>query len=447
MIRTALYTLGCKLNQCESEALADAFSLRGFEVVSPSDEADLYIVNTCTVTTKAEQKARRMIRKFASRQNSPAVLVTGCYAEVNPDELSRLPGEIILLPLSRKPEILFLPQYLVDTLDSGYSCREAVRQWVQVNHDDKQADPFSYQADTFHFHARAFLKIEDGCDNECSYCRVTLARGDAVSLERREVVRRALDLEADGYREIVLTGVNITAYRSGGEGLAGLLRDLTGTLRHARIRLSSLEPDMISEELIELCAHPLVQPHFHLPVQSGSAKILESVNRHYMPELVKEKVDALRARCKDPFIAADFITGLPGEGSTEAEETVQLIKACEFSQLHVFPYSPRPGTELYGSSEHVAESIRDERAAQLRSLSHVFHHRYLNRWLGEELDAVLEQEKSGYWQAIGGNYLRVQIAGVPEDVTGALRRRVCRVKITEITPGEPAKGQFISLYP
>jgi len=189
LLRTAVYTLGCKLNQCESEALADAFSANGFQIVTHTDPADLYIVNTCTVTTKAEQKARRMIRKFASAQNAPLVIITGCYAEMDPDDLKKLPGSIMIVPLIRKPAILQLPQLIKVQMEAGLTLSEAVAQWAaepfgaDADAAMQPANPFSYKAVTFQYHARAFLKIEDGCDNSCSYCRVTLARGKSCKLE------------------------------------------------------------------------------------------------------------------------------------------------------------------------------------------------------------------------------------------------------------------------
>jgi threonylcarbamoyladenosine tRNA methylthiotransferase MtaB len=453
LLRTAVYTLGCKLNQCESEALADAFSANGFQIVAHTDSADLYIVNTCTVTTKAEQKARRMIRKFASSQNTPLVIITGCYAEMDPDDLKKLPGSIIIVPLIRKPAILQLPQLIKIQMEAGMTLTEAVSQWAAepVGSDAdvsmQPVNPFSYKAVTFQYHARAFLKIEDGCDNACSYCRVTLARGKAVSLSQEEAVNRALDLERRGYREIVLTGVNITAYRSQGEGLEGLLRVLLGKLSTSRIRLSSLEPDMISDDLAELCRHPLVQPHFHIPVQSGSDRIIRSVNRNYTSRDIAATVARLRAVKDDPFIAADIITGLPMEQDKDAEETFELMKTLDFSQIHVFPFSPRPGTDLYEVGNRVTEFIRDKRAAELRQLSMQQHAAYIERWKGKVVNVLLEQEKSGYWTGLSGNYLHLQIHGVPE--TGlAVRGRVCRAvmdidKGGKCCSGKPAGASFV----
>ncbi|NQT60955.1 MAG: tRNA (N(6)-L-threonylcarbamoyladenosine(37)-C(2))-methylthiotransferase MtaB [Bacteroidetes bacterium] len=444
---TAVYTLGCKLNQCESEALADAFHTQGYPIVHHSKPAELFVVNTCTVTSKAEQKARRMVRKFASLDHSPIILVTGCYAEMEPEELRRLKGTIIVIPLTLKPRMLTLPSFIHDRMKMGFSLHESIQEWMKnIDTDENSyADAFNYKAVTFLYHARAFLKIEDGCDNACAYCRVTLARGKAISIDRDEAVSRALALEEAGYREIVLTGVNITAYQSKGEGLEGLLRELLGKLKRTKIRLSSMEPDMITDELITLCGHELIQPHFHIPVQSGSDTVLASVNRFYTAEIIKDCVAKLRSVKKDPFIAADIITGLPGEGDEDAAQTFTLLNECNFSQLHVFPFSPRPGTELYKAEKKVTESLRDQRAEQLRKLSANLHSGYQRRWVGKEVSVLLENGKQEYWTGLSDNYLRLQITGVPKSgrQDESIRGSLCRVKIVHDDVEASVSGEFI----
>jgi threonylcarbamoyladenosine tRNA methylthiotransferase MtaB len=444
---TAVYTLGCKLNQCESEALADAFHVQGFSILHHTKPAELFVVNTCTVTSKAEQKARRMIRKFASMDHSPIILVTGCYAQMEPEELRNLNGTIIVIPLTLKPRILTLPSYIHDRMKMGFSLQESVHEWIHtIDREEKiDADTFNYKAVTFLYHARAFLKIEDGCNNACAFCRVTLARGKAISIDRDEAVSRALTLEKEGYREIVLTGVNITAYHSKGEGLEGLLRELLSTLKKTKIRLSSLEPDMITDELIALCGHELVQPHFHIPVQSGSDTVLASVKRFYTAETIKNCVSKFRSVKKDPFIAADIITGLPGESDQDAAQTYSLLSGCKFSQLHVFPFSPRPGTDLYKAEKRVTESLRNQRAGQLRELSSELYSAYQNRWIGEELSVLLENRKQDFWTGLSDNYLHLYVSGVPksEREDESIRGSLCRVKIVQSSSGTNISGEFI----
>lgn len=419
-MRVLVYTLGCKLNQCESEAIADAFTREGFTVVPQDGEADLCIVNTCTVTGKAEQKARRMIRKYAMQPQAPVVLVTGCYAQMERELLEGLADRVVVVSLDEKPSLLGLPNVLANRLVADIDLLDAVREYVTMHTGDGeafQASPFDYDAATFSFHSRAFLKIQDGCDNSCAYCRVTIARGDAVSLSHEEVLRRCLALEEQGFKEIVLTGVNISAYKSADADLAALLGLLLAHLGNGiRIRMSSLEPDRLDGRLIDLFSDARVQPHFHLPVQSGSNAVLERVNRHYDVQRLFDAVGALRDAKDDPFIAADMITGLPGESDNEFERSMEVLKALDFSQLHVFPFSPRPQTALFHARDRVPESVRDERAKLLRDLSTIHFRRYMERQVGKRAEVILENEKNGRWSGLTGNYLHIQVTGVPSDL-------------------------------
>ncbi|MDY4799711.1 MAG: radical SAM protein, partial [Bullifex sp.] len=263
-MNVCVYTLGCRLNQCESEAISDSFVREGFTIVGEEASSSLTIVNTCTVTSKAEQKARRMIRLFAKR--SEAVVVTGCYAEMNSAELKALGENVTVVPLVKKASLLNLAAHIKTSLMAGCSVAESV-----ASFSDEEASPFSYRAESFSYHSRSYLKIQEGCDNECAYCRVHVARGKSQSLERSEVIRRALELEEAGFSEIVLTGVNLTMYDHEGDGLGGMLLELLPRLRSTtRLRLSSMEPDHIDEKLIEACADVRMHPHFHIPLQSAS---------------------------------------------------------------------------------------------------------------------------------------------------------------------------------
>ncbi|MGM0431333.1 MAG: tRNA (N(6)-L-threonylcarbamoyladenosine(37)-C(2))-methylthiotransferase MtaB [Spirochaetota bacterium] len=431
--RVSVYTLGCKLNQCESEGVADAFHQQGFEVVSPSEPADMYIVNTCTVTSKAEQKARRMIRKFALSEGKPLVIVTGCYAQLEPEVLQQTAERIVVLPLDKKAALLTLPAHVARMLEAGTSLREAVEAFMSADMTRSEAlSPFAYEADTFMYHSRAFLKIEDGCDNTCSYCRVRLARGPAVSLAAEEVLQRCRQLEARGYREIVLTGVNITAYHSGGGSLPELLELLLSELGDGtRLRLSSLEPDMITEELIAQCVDPRIQPHFHIPLQSASDRMLARVNRAYAIGEAGNMISRLRKAKDDPFLAADIITGLPGEQESDVLETYEFVSSLGFSHLHVFPYSPRPGTALYKSGNYVPESLRDKRAAAFRELSSQLYADYITRWSGKPVEVVIEGSKAGNVRGLSGNYLKGVVTGIPaayrpyEQLRGRMCQAVC----------------------
>ena len=287
-MRVAVYTLGCKLNQCESEALASSFDSRGFFVGSVRDDAEIYIVNTCTVTSKAEQKARRMIRKLSSEHPESAVIVTGCYAQLDSEKLV-FGDNVVVVPHDYKDDISRLPEHIntllsVNTPGPDKKLAEVVREFIAAESRKPDPDRFWYESVDFNYHTRAFLKIQDGCDNSCAYCRVTIARGMSISLDAASVISQFNALQEKGYREIVLTGVNLSSYNSGGLDFSGLLTELTASAEAsaspARIRLTSLEPETIDDRMALAVSSRIVCPHFHIPVQSGSDRILALMRRH-----------------------------------------------------------------------------------------------------------------------------------------------------------------------
>lgn len=392
-----IYTLGCRLNQAESEAIADSFSRNGYTLSSP-EEADLVIVNSCTVTQKAEQKARRMIRLFA---RNAEVIVTGCYAAVNPDEIKALSEKVTVFSLREKASLLTLPEHIADGVHAGLSLHEAIDSFTC-----RSSDPFAFDASSFQYHSRAYLKIQDGCDNHCGYCRTTIARGAAVSLPSDEVVERALKLEREGFHEIMLTGVNLTMYDHDGEGLGGLVEKLLAAVGSGmRFRLSSMEPDHVDDRLLDTLSDFRMQPHFHIPIQSASDKVLSIAGRRYSISHVDYIISRMRKAKDDPFIACDVIAGLPGEGDREFMETYDFLSSHDFAAMHVFPYSPRPGTPLFGAKDRPAERIRDERAEKLRELSAAQSRKYLMRQLGKNVEVLAEEDGTG----TTGNYLKGKI--------------------------------------
>ncbi len=392
-----IYTLGCRLNQAESEAIADSFSKSGF-TLSAAEDADLVIVNSCTVTQKAEQKGRRMIRLFARKAE---VIVTGCYAALNPEEIKALSDKVTVFSLKEKASLLSLSEHLKTALISGLSLHEAI-----VSFTYRSSDPFAFDASSFQYHSRSYLKIQDGCDNHCGYCRTTIARGPSVSLSEDEVVNRALKLEEEGFHEIMLTGVNLTMYNHEGNGLGGLVEKLLSRLGSGmRIRLSSMEPDHVDDRLLDTLSDERMQPHFHIPIQSASDKVLRIAQRRYSISHVDYIISRMRKAKDDPFIACDVIAGLPGEGEEEFRETYDFLASHDFAAMHVFPYSPRPGTPLYGVKDRPEERVRDERAEKLRALSHLQSRRYLERQLGKRLEILAESGSEG----TTGNYLKGRI--------------------------------------
>ena len=409
-MKVFIYTLGCRVNQCESEAIAESFAKAGHSVLKSHEEADLIIVNTCTVTSKAEQKARREIRLFAK---TAPVLVTGCYAQVNPKEIENLSDNVVVLPLMRKPELLGLASFMDG--HKGSDVLEEIREFAKERREG-YGGLFDFAPSQFSYHSRSYLKIQDGCDNNCGFCRVHIARGPSSSLDADLVVKRALEIEKQGYHEIVLTGVNLTMYDHTGKGLGGLLEKLLSAVGpdDMRFRLSSLEPDHIDDLLLEQLKDPRMQPYFHIPIQSPADKVIKRINRTYDSSHLEYVISKLREIKDDPFLACDIITGLPGEGDEEFEITRSFLERHGFALMHVFPFSPRPDTALYKAKDRVPENIRDERALVLRNLSARLNRAYVERQIGREAEIILEGRRTGRWHGITGNYLKLDVSGVPD---------------------------------
>jgi threonylcarbamoyladenosine tRNA methylthiotransferase MtaB len=435
-MRASLYTFGCKLNQFETEALASEFRGQGFSLVSPDEAAEVYIINTCTVTSKSEQKARRLIRKISRQRPRALLIVTGCYAQLNRDDLAGLGENVRVVSQEDKAGLIELPATLKRRNETA---RGAI---APVDLSAVAGDPFRFRVDRFSYHSRAFLKVQDGCDYRCSYCRVPLARGKSVSLDPEEAVKRARETEQRGYREVVLTGVNLTAYRYGEIRLPGLLSRLLGGTQRLRLRLSSLEPEMIKPELAEVLRDRRICPHFHIPIQSGSNTILLRMRRRYRGEQIVRVVELFREAKQDPFVAADIIVGFPGETDQDFLASFRLVETLKLSKLHVFPFSPRPGTPAEYMTDHVPERIRDERVGKLLSLSDSLHELYAGRWVGKRVEVVLERERSqtdsGSWQGLSENYLKVLVEGVPDQLgaPGILAEALIE------QAGNPCHGRF-----
>ena len=424
-----VYTLGCRVNQCESEAVAQSFAQHGHTILKSYVNADLIIVNTCTVTSKAEQKARREIRLFSKQA---PVLVTGCYAQVSPKEVEALADNIVVFPLMRKPELLGLALFLEGCDGDGILAR--VREFAREKREGYGA-LFDFAPSQFSYHSRSYLKIQDGCDNNCGFCRVHIARGPSRSLDADLVVKRALDIQDKGYHEIVLTGVNLTMYDHTGRGLGGLLEKLLAAVGpDMRFRLSSLEPDHIDDLLLEQLKDPRMQPYFHIPIQSAADKVIKRINRTYDSRHLEYVITRLREIKDDPFLACDIITGLPGEGDEEFEISRSFLERHGFALMHVFPFSPRPDTALYRAKDRVPENVRDDRALVLRELSAKLNAAYVGRQVGKEAEIILEGRRLGHWHGLTGNYMKLDVSGVPEgaDVGDLFKVRIISTSQAEV---------------
>ena len=436
-LSVAFHTLGCKLNQLETESLADAFRKGGAAILrgSEGEGPDIVVVNTCTVTGKAEQKARHLVRLALARNPGAVAIVTGCYAQVEPESLASLHERAVVVPGDEKARLLELAAFLAEEWQGHGDLLDAVLAWKRRNLGSagavSQVDPFAFRPEEFAFHSRPSLKIEDGCDNRCSYCRVCIARGPARSLSAREVLARLRDLEASGKSEVVLAGVNLFQYRDEGLRLPGLLRLLLEGTRSIAIRLSSYEPEGVDADFLEVFAHPRLRPHVHLPVQSGSDAVLRRMARAYRRDKVISACEALRKAKGDLFIAADLITGFPGESESDFADTLDLARRCDFAWIHAFPFSARPGTAAWDMGPKVPERVAGERLRSLAELARAGRKAYIARQAGLEVDAVLEGSHSipsdGQGHATSANYLKLLVDGLPSGMSGGAAIR-CRLE-------------------
>ena len=421
--KIAITTLGCKINQFESAAMTEALEQNGYGMVPFSEIADIYVINSCTVTAKTDAESRRLIRR-ATRMNPEArVVVTGCYAQMNAEELLKLPGVNLILGNSEKKEIVGFVQGLGDE-------PQAVVSDISLERSG-EGTPL----ESFAEHTRAFLQVQNGCDARCAYCIVPYARGASRSVAIREALDGMAAFAAKGFREIVLTGIHLGAY---GLDLAPPT-DLLGLMARAeeqalvkRLRIGSVEPTEVSPELVRFMASSsIVCPHLHLPLQSGSDGVLARMNRGYDTALFREVVQSLFAAMPDICIGSDVIAGFPAESDEEFEETYRFIESLPLAYLHVFPFSQRPGTPAATMTPQVHSRVIKERAEKLRGLSEKKKHDYAAGFVGRELQVLVQRDEGGR-KGLSRNYLPVLIEGGSE----ALVNQEVTVLITGAKRGE-----------
>jgi threonylcarbamoyladenosine tRNA methylthiotransferase MtaB len=432
-----IQTLGCKLNQLESEAITEAFEKYGFTLYKPSAGAfpSVIVINTCTVTSKADQKARRVIRKALKCYPESRIFVTGCYAQLNNEDLLKLDSSGRLFVIN-KENILKLPRYFLESISN---------EQLAISNGGSGEDVFQFNPRRFSVHTRGFLKIQDGCDKHCTYCRIRLARGRSVSLDAKTVLERLRVLE-ENHAEAVLTGVNICQYRDEKDAanLAGLLEYLLLGTEKIALRLSSLAPESIDDSLAKVLSHKRIRPHFHLSIQSGSKNILEKMGRNYNAKTTEEAAALLRRAKDDPFLACDIITGFPGETESEFKETYELCGKTGFAWIHVFPFSKRPGTPAWSFPQTVPEKTTTERVRLFTDLAKRGRAGYINRWLGRETDVLIEKGGGKECHGISENYLKllVKYNGKKSPVPGSILR--CKLLGAEKTGDFDAIGKEIN---
>jgi threonylcarbamoyladenosine tRNA methylthiotransferase MtaB len=422
-----IITLGCKVNQYESAYLEERLTEAGWRQVSKGDEADVTIVNTCIVTQRASYQSRQAIRKITRENPSGMTVAIGCYAQVFPEELSKIKGIGMIAGNTTKgrlPDLLLKGEFL------GSSC--------MVTGDFEKRAPFEYlPIKGFSDRTRAFLKIQDGCESFCSYCIVPFARGPLRSLEPSQVIKTLKSLCENDYKEVVLTGIHLGRYGADlerGVELKGLLHEIGKIRLPLRIRLSSLEPKEIDQDLIEMMAsEEWLCRHFHIPLQSGDDSVLTKMNRHYTPNEFEELIGRIHMKIPLAAIGVDVMVGFPGEGDNAYLNTYSLINDLPVSYLHVFPFSPREGTPAAGLPGQVDQRVIKERARDLRNLGHRKRKGFYRSCLGKEFSVLAEgwhPEEEGVIKGLSDNYLSVVFPS-----SGLIRNRILKVRMEDLDNG------------
>src|SRR3954447_15870583 len=438
MPTVAFHTLGCKVNHYETEAIWQLFSSNGYDRVEFESTADVYVINTCTVTNTGDKKSRQIIRR-AIRKNPDAVIaVTGCYAQTSPAEIMAIPGVDIVVGTQDRVKMLeYIEQYKTE------------RQPINgVGNIMKNRVYEELDVPAFTDRTRASLKIQEGCNNFCTFCIIPWARGLMRSRDPKEVIHQAQQLVDAGYKEIVLTGIHTGGYGEDMKdyNLAALLRDLEAQVKGLkRLRISSIEASQITDEVIEVINDSnIIVRHLHIPLQSGSNSVLKRMRRKYTMEFFGERLDRLKEVLPGLAVTSDVIVGFPGETEEEFMETYNFIKEHKFSELHVFPYSKRTGTPAARMEDQVDEEVKNERVHRLISLSDQLAKEYASQFESEVLDVIPEEvskdeANSGFLIGYTDNYMKV-VFSASEDLIG----KIVKLKITKA--GYPYnRGQFVKV--
>jgi len=399
-MRFSIHTLGCKVNQYESERIVGGLKGIGWEHVDFASSADIYIINTCTVTAVANHKSRQSIRRAVKHNPEALVVVTGCYADSDREEIAKIDGVSLILSNKDKDE---LPRRVADKLG------------IDIPNSADRAGAHRP------LHTRSLVKVQDGCNNFCSYCIVPYARGDLWSRPEGEVISEVSRLVAGGTQEVVLTGIHLGLYGAGGStDLGSLLTRLIDIRGLGRIRLSSIELNEVSPAIVELIVESgKICNHLHIPLQSGSNDVLARMNRHYTAEAFVERTAELKRRIPNLALTTDVIVGFPAETERDFESSARLIETVGFSKLHVFKFSPRKGTPAAGFSDQISNDVKDARSAALLGIGATLAEQFATNYVGKDLSVLVERRQGNYLSGISDNYIRVYFEG-PDDIIGTI---------------------------
>lgn len=426
--KVALHNLGCKVNAYETEAMQQLLEAAGYEIVPFAPGADVYVINTCTVTNIADRKSRQMLHK-AKKMNPEAVVVAaGCYVQAGKEKAEADPSIDLIIGNNKK-------QDLISVLEQYLETKERREEMIDISHTKEYE---KLQIDRTEEHTRAYIKVQDGCNQFCTYCVIPYARGRVRSRKTADVVREVERLAISGCQEVVLTGIHLSSYgvdrKEDGETLLSLIQAVHQVEEIKRIRLGSLEPGIVTEEFAkELSQLKKMCPHFHLSLQSGCTDTLKRMNRRYTAQEYAEKCEILRKFFSCPALTTDVITGFPGETEEEFSQSRDFVEKIGFYETHIFPYSRREGTKAAGMPEQLPEGIKKERSRVLIEIGMKHQREFMEKFLGQKREVLFEERQdiqgTAYWVGHTMEYLKVAVVS-DED----LGNRILEVKLKEILP-------------
>jgi len=446
----AYFTLGCKLNFSETSTFGKMLQELGVRTAEKGEKADICLINTCSVTEVADQKCRQAIRRLVRQHPGAFVVVTGCYAQLEADEVAAIEGVSLVLGSNEKASLVQFLSEAWSSEDQGDISRDSMQNHGSVplilrqkTKDIKSFAPSCSRGNRTRF----FLKVQDGCDYFCTYCTIPYARGFSRNPSIASLVAQAEKAAREGGKEIVLTGVNIGDFgKTTGEKFLDLVKALDAVEGISRYRISSLEPDLLSDELIDYCAKSRAfMPHFHIPLQSGSDTVLKLMHRHYDRQLFADKIKKVKAVMPDAFIGVDVMVGCRGETPECFEETYQFLRELDVTQLHVFPYSERPGTSALSIPYIVSEQDKKLRSKRLLDLSDEKTIAFYEKHIGEEAEVLFEKAPRG--KAMHGftkNYIRVELSA--KEANPALDNQIVKVELGELTRDRQALKAILSPF-
>ena len=401
MKTVAFHTLGCKVNTYESNAMLKIFNEAGYQEVDFKQVADVYVINTCTVTNTGDSKSRQMIRKAIRKNPKATICVVGCYSQTAPEEIEKIEGVGVVLGTQYRSDIV---KYVDEHLETGEMVIKVDNVMNLRKFEDLNIDRFK--------NTRAFLKIQDGCNNFCSYCKIPFARGKSRSRKKYNIIKEIEKLVEEGFKEVILIGINLGAYGEDldeGENFESLLKSILEINKLKRVRIGSVYPDKISDEFMDMFKNKKLMPHLHISLQSCDDDVLKRMRRKYGSSLIEDRLLKLKEKVEDMEYTADVIVGFPGETEEMFQKSYDLIEKIGFSGIHIFQYSDRENTLASSFTDKIDAKIKKERADRLEALKMKMAEKEREKYIGKHLNVLLEERENGYLYGYSENYLRVKV--------------------------------------